>query len=93
MNDAKNIFLKKLRHKSLCGTTDALVCGLQVSKDIFPFFVGVTNFTFKENSFIKGRAQRINSLLLLAHLESAYSLILGSHEIWGKGGGNTLALL
>ena len=26
-------------------------------------------------------------------LESAYSLILGSHEIWGKGGGDTLALL
>ena len=25
--------------------------------------------------------------LLLAHLESAYSLIWGSHEIWGKGGG------
>ena len=31
--------------------------------------------------------------LLLAHLESAYSLIWGSHEIWGKGGGHTLALL
>ena len=31
--------------------------------------------------------------LLLAHLESAYSLIWGSHEIWGKGGGDTLALL
>ena len=30
---------------------------------------------------------------LLAHLESAYSLIWGSHEIWGKGGGDTLALL
>ena len=32
-------------------------------------------------------------LLLLAHLESAYSLIWGSHKIWGKGGGDTLALL
>ena len=31
--------------------------------------------------------------LLLARLESAYSLIWGSHEIWGKGGGDTLALL
>ena len=31
--------------------------------------------------------------LLLARLESAYSLILGSHQIWGKGGGDTLALL
>ena len=31
--------------------------------------------------------------LLLAHLESAYSLIWGSHEIWGKGGGGILALL
>ena len=31
--------------------------------------------------------------ILLARLESAYSLIWGSHEIWGKGGGDTLALL
>ena len=31
--------------------------------------------------------------LLLAHLESAYSLIWGAQEIWGKGGGETLALL
>ena len=31
--------------------------------------------------------------LLLAHLESAYSLIWGSHKIWGKGGGDTLDLL
>ena len=31
--------------------------------------------------------------LLLVRLESAYSLIWGSHEIWGKGGGDTLALL
>ena len=30
---------------------------------------------------------------LLAHLESAYSLIWGSNEIWGKGGGDTLAFL
>ena len=30
---------------------------------------------------------------LLAHLESAYSLIWGAREIWGKGGGETLALL
>ena len=30
---------------------------------------------------------------LLARLESAYSLIWGSYEIWGKGGGDTLALL
>ena len=29
----------------------------------------------------------------LAHLESVYSLIWGTHEIWGKGGGDTLALL
>ena len=32
-------------------------------------------------------------ILLLAHLESAYSLIWGSHKIWGKGGGDTLDLL
>ena len=31
--------------------------------------------------------------LLLACLESAYSLIWGSHKIWGKGGGDTLDLL
>ena len=31
--------------------------------------------------------------LLLARLESAYSLIWGSHKIWGKGGGDTLDLL
>ena len=30
---------------------------------------------------------------LLARLESAYSLIWGAREIWGKGGGETLALL
>ena len=32
-------------------------------------------------------------LFLLARLESAYSLIWGSHKICGKGGGDTLALL
>ena len=32
-------------------------------------------------------------VLLLARLESAYSLIWGSHEIEGNGGGDTLALL
>ena len=31
--------------------------------------------------------------LLLACLESAYSLIWGAREIWGKSGGETLALL
>ena len=31
--------------------------------------------------------------LLLARLESAYSLIWGSHKIWGNGGGDTLDLL
>ena len=29
---------------------------------------------------------------LLARLESAYSLIWGSHEIWGKGGGSTFMI-
>ena len=32
-------------------------------------------------------------LSLLARLESAYSLIWGAREIWGKSGGETLALL
>ena len=31
--------------------------------------------------------------LLLSHLESAYSLIWGSHKISGKSGGDTLDLL
>ena len=35
----------------------------------------------------------LKDILLLAHLESAYSLIWGAREIWGKGGGETLALL
>ena len=34
-----------------------------------------------------------NNRFLLARLESAYSLIWGSHKIWGKGGGDTLDLL
>ena len=33
------------------------------------------------------------ALILLARLESAYSLIWGAREIWRKGGGETLALL
>ena len=32
-------------------------------------------------------------MLLLARLESAYSLIWGARDIWGKSGGETLALL
>ena len=36
---------------------------------------------------------QINQTLLLAHLESAYSLIWGSHKIWGKGGRDVLDLL
>ena len=35
----------------------------------------------------------IGGALLLARLESAYSLIWGAQEILGKGGGETLALL
>ena len=31
--------------------------------------------------------------LVAGSLESAYSLIWGSHKIWGKGGGDTLDLL
>ena len=32
-------------------------------------------------------------LIFAGSLESAYSLIWGSHKIWGKGGGETLDLL
>ena len=35
----------------------------------------------------------LSKTFLLVRLESAYSLILGSHKIWGKGGGDTLDLL
>ena len=31
--------------------------------------------------------------MIAGSLESAYSLIWGSHKIWGKGGGDTLDLL
>ena len=31
--------------------------------------------------------------IIAGSLESAYSLIWGSHKIWGKGGGETLDLL
>ena len=31
--------------------------------------------------------------IFASSLESAYSLIWGSHKIWGKGGGDTLDLL
>ena len=31
--------------------------------------------------------------IIAGSLESAYSLIWGSHKIWGKGGGDTLDLL
>ena len=48
-----------------------------------------TSYTWDEHtSYI-----RDEKISLLAHLESAYSLIWSSHEIWGKVGGNTLALL
>ena len=33
------------------------------------------------------------SAIIAGSLESAYSLIWGSHKIWGKGGGDTLDLL
>ena len=35
----------------------------------------------------------LGSHLITGSLESACSLIWGSHEIWEKGGGDTLALL
>ena len=38
-------------------------------------------------------ATGVNAPKLLDRLESAYSLILGAHHIWGQRGGETLALL
>ena len=43
--------------------------------------------------FLLKPPQPITGLFLLARLESAYSLIWGSHKIWGKGGRDTLVLL
>ena len=37
--------------------------------------------------------QCLFSYLIAGSLEAAYSLNLGAREIWGKGGGETLALL
>ena len=37
-------------------------------------------------------ATGVNAPKLLDRLESAYSLILGTHHIWGRGGGETLPL-
>ena len=34
-----------------------------------------------------------NDVLIAGSLEAAYSLNWGAREIWGKGGGETLALL
>ena len=36
---------------------------------------------------------RVMSFLIAVSLEAAYSLNWGAREIWGKGGGETLALL
>ena len=35
----------------------------------------------------------LDSLIIAGSLEAAYSLNWGAQEIWGKGGGETLALL
>ena len=35
----------------------------------------------------------IHSFIIAGSLEAAYSLNWGAREIWGKGGGETLALL
>ena len=40
----------------------------------------------------KSQIQNRMGPILLAHLDSTYSLIWGSHKIWGKGGGEPLAL-
>ena len=39
------------------------------------------------------RRTKLKCVLIAGSLESAYSLIWGSHKIWGKGGGDTLDLL
>ena len=43
--------------------------------------------------YILRRTHISNLRLIAGSLESAYSLIWGSHKIWGKGGGDTLDLL
>ena len=46
-----------------------------------------TKFVFKAWTW------KCSTSLVAGSLESAYSLIWGSHKIWGKGGGDTLDLL
>ena len=38
-------------------------------------------------------ANALPSVIIAGSLEAAYSLNWGAQEIWGKGGGETLALL
>ena len=42
---------------------------------------------------VLSKFSKLKTILLLASLEAAYSLIWGAQEILGKGGGETLALL
>ena len=55
-------------------------------------FIGVT-FCYWNFLFSHSKASDVNIAIIAGSLESAYSLIWGSHKIWGKGGGDTLDLL
>ena len=43
--------------------------------------------------FSRSKASDANTGIIAGSLELAYSLIWGSHKIWGKGGGDSLDLL
>ena len=54
-----------------------------------------TGIIFPSHRSDTANSNTVNSKfhLIADSLESAYSLNLGAQEIWGKGGGDTLALL
>ena len=50
-------------------------------------------YIHRYNQLLDRERQPHSDFFIAGSLESAYSLIWGSHKIWGKGGGDTLDLL
>ena len=57
------------------------------------YLVPLTTSSFDAQKCIRSSRMLIVSELFAGSLESAYSLNWGAREIWGKGEGETLALL
>ena len=51
------------------------------------------NILSLDSFFSHSKASDVNIGIIAGSLEAAYSLNWGAREIWGKGGGETLALL